>query len=196
MPLVADRSHVFLSPAGFLFLLGAILMLLLAGCQHRAQKPAEVATVDPARQGQVSARVVEPELEARYPSQPGMRYEQPTAFPDNPMPAYPETLLAARLPPVQLTLRLIINEEGRVSDVRPVTRIANEHEPFLSAARVAVLKWKFLPLIQIGAGPGKTMITVGEYTTAYPGAAIALPFHQDYVFTFRQLDGVPSVTAQ
>jgi hypothetical protein len=171
-------------------------LALLCGCHHQTQRAQAEVVEESARLGQVSAQPVEPKLEARYTVQAGARYEQPTAFPDNPMPEYPGSLLAARLPPVELKLRLVINEQGRVSATKLLNEIPVAHQPFFSSARATVQSWKFLPLIEISEGEGSTTVTVHEFTTSYPGKATALPFHQDYVFVFRQVNGSPSVTVE
>lgn len=183
--------------AGRLMLpIGAWVLSSLIACSSPPQKSAAIALENEARQGEVSGALVEPALAERYPAKAGVRYEQPVAYPENPLPLYPDALLAAQLPPVRMKVRLVIDAQGQVGKAIPLSDVADEHQLFLAGVRDAVQRWKFLPLVQITEGAGETSITVRGSTAVYAGTAIALPFHQDYVFDFHQLDGKPSVTAE
>ena len=178
------------------FTTSILLVFAVSGCKHELQRGNTGPVTEVTMQGEVSGAAVEPAFADRYVKKTGVRYEQPTAFPENPMPVYPQALLAARLPPVQLKVRLVIDEQGRVKQTNALTELTEARQSFMASIQLAVQSWKFLPLVQISESEETTMMTVGEFTTAYPGKAIALPFHQDYVFVFQQVDGKPSVTAE
>jgi len=133
---------------------------------------------------------------ARGVSSPGVRFEEPVAFPDNALPAYPPGLLPARLPTVSIKVRLDVNAKGTIEAVRGPADLPARHRPFFDSILAALMRWQFVPLVQMEPAPGRTPIEVGGFTTFYPGKATALPFHQDHVFVFRQVDGRPVVESR
>ena len=173
-----------------------IALAFLSSCAMPPHQ-VDVGVSDTAQaQGDVTGEALAAPLDERYAVAPGTRFEQPTAYPENPMPIYPEALLAARLPPVQITVRVIVDEQGKVTRVTPLQTVPAEHDAFIASVRNAVAGWKFLPLVRVTEAPGTTDIRIGDVTARYDGQALALPFHQVYSFTFRQLHGRPSVSRE
>jgi TonB family protein len=109
---------------------------------------------------------------------------------DHPAPVYPAALLDQRLPPREVEARVIVDEVGRVSDVRiadeagadPATRLFDE------AVRAAAMQWTFEPLrvSQWAADANGNTHEVGHE---------ARPFSTDYVFRFAWKDGKPVADA-
>lgn len=165
--------------------------LLLSACTtSRVRQDA----VEPVRHGDVDGELVEAEARERYPIEQGVSYDQPMAFDDNPNPAYPPSLLPRALAPVVVTVRIVVDGEGSVSEVIPVQPLDDaEYALFLASVRTAVSRWKFFPLVRVLKGGARTVITVGDLSTTYNGEATRLPFSQRYRFTFSQDAGVPSV---
>lgn len=104
----------------------------------------------------------------------------------HPAPDYPATLLDQRLPPLEVEARLIVDEEGKVSEVR----IADEERAdahtrlFDEAIRTAAMQWTFEPLriSQWASDANGNTHQVGSE---------ARPFSLDYVFRFAWKDGKP-----
>lgn len=143
--------------------------------------------------GAVSGQVLEAGDVDRYRPLSGERYEQPFPRGDQADPIYPPALLAKRLPPVVVTVKLTVTPAGDVVTVESVDAPADA--AFLASVRDAVLHWQFFPLVRIVPGPGKTALQTGDVFTTYDGAATALSFSRVYQFTFSQSGGVAKVDA-
>ena len=170
---------------------------LLLGCSHQVRETARPATPVPVA-GEVTGTAIEPNASERYEinaSDPAY-YEQPTDYPDNPSPAYPSPLLAQRLPPATVRVRVVVNESGRVTQVQQLDADgADLHsDEFIASVQSTVAGWKYLPLVKVTPGEEHTTLYYESNSfSTYSGKAVALPFHKDYEFTFRQVDGRGSV---
>lgn len=164
-------------------------LLLLNAC---ATVPAPTrAPAAPTATGHVDAAVLQAPAADRYAAADGVSYEQPAAFPDNALPDYPPALLAQRLPPQRVAVRIVVDAAGRVVAANRLD--AQEQDPaFFQAVSDAVMQWRFFPLVEIRRGEPASL-SIGDVTTRYSGQPKALPFHQDYAFRFVQQDGQPSV---
>src|SRR5687767_1526155 len=91
------------SGSGLLCLAAVGLCGAFAGCA--AKKPAEL--VDPDRLGDVAILPIEAAAADSYAVESNEHYDQPVPWDDNLPPAYPEVLLAQRLPPVRVKVRMI-----------------------------------------------------------------------------------------
>jgi TonB family protein len=161
------------------------LVALLAGC---ATKKA-VEPVDP-RRGDVAVHTIDsPPADTYAEPEKGEAYDSPRPFDQNAAPRYPAELLAQRLPPVSVKVRLIVDESGKVTDVLALDSDATMNPAFFASTEAAVRSWQFSPLVRFGKGGGSTTIEFSGLKETYEGQAQALPFHQDYEFTFRQRDG-------
>ena len=108
----------------------------------------------------------------------------------HPAPVYPDALLDQRLPPQEVEARLIINEEGKMAEVR----IAGEERAdaharlFDDAVRAAAMQWTFEPLriSQWAADANGNSHEVSSEKRA---------FSLDYVFRFAWKDGKPVTDA-
>jgi outer membrane biosynthesis protein TonB len=165
------------------------MVLALTAC---APTPVRVETqTRPASNlGDVAGEVVEAPDDARYRPEPGVTFDPPVAFVDNAAPVYPPSLLPNALPPVVVTVALIVDGEGRVTEVSPLdANPSSDDAPFHDSVRAAVGQWRFFPLVRVEKGEGKTVIAVGDVSTTYDGKATGLPFRRVYRFTFRQVAG-------
>ena len=168
------------------------VVLLVASCA--TEKPVELA--DP-RLGDVAVKPLQPAPSDRYADPTADEtYDYPVQFGDNAPPAYPDALLAKQLPPVSVKVRLIIDETGGVTDAAPLDSAASTDPAFFGAIQAAVRDWKFTPLVRIAAGAGRSEVIFQGVKSVYDGTATALPFHQDYEFTFTQRDGKGFVSTQ
>jgi TonB family protein len=112
-------------------------------------------------------------------------------------PEYPGGLLAQRLPPTRVKVRLIVDEGGSVQHATLLDDGHQNDPAFFAAVQSAVNAWAFTPLIR--RKPVRDVTTTLTYhglTRQFAGVATALPFHQDYEFTFTQRDGIGFVTTQ
>lgn len=161
-----------------------------AGCA--AKKPAEF--VDPGRLGDVGILPIEAAPADSYTVESNEHYDYPVPWDDNLPPAYPEDLLAQRLPPVHVKVRMIVDEGGVVQRTMLLDTPERTDPAFFAAIEAAVGRWTFMPLIRRKPAAGTTKLTYHGHTQQYAGVAAALPFHQDYEFTFTQRDGIGFVT--
>ena len=166
------------------------LVLVGAGC-------ATERTADPpvSREGEVRGRVIASESAEAYPQpQAGESYFGPFEFDDNASPQYPADMLTRNLPPTVVRVRLVVDEGGSVTRCQPSGADTDVPE-FFAAVQATVLQWRFDPLVKMEGGPGRTTITYHGVTRHFGGKAYALPFSQDYEFTFTQRDGKGTVSA-
>lgn len=168
---------------------GALLLgLLMISCTSAPR----VQPVPPPNQraGAVEAQPLLPDDSARYRAMPGMHYEQPEELPGNPPPRYPDALLGKSLPPAEVRVRVVVDSNGVVTQVDALDPTTlPEAAAFLEATRTAVMAWRYFPLAEVVPGPERPTFAVGNVTLTYRGRAKRLPFHLDYAFHFRQIDG-------
>lgn len=164
---------------------------IFAGCA--AKRPVEF--VDPGRLGDVGVLALEAAAGDTYAVESNEQYDPPAPWDDNLPPIYPESLLAQRLPPVRVKVRMIVDEGGRVQGTTLLDDPGATDPAFFQSVQAALGRWTFMPLIRRTPATGET--TTLHYhgiSHQFAGIATALPFHQDYEFTFTQRDGIGSVT--
>jgi hypothetical protein len=169
----------------------ALALLPLAACRHAPDRPPET------RDGAVQVRQLPAQADDRYERTEDVAYETPAALADNPMPEYPPALLAERLPERSTRVRLIVDAEGRVAEIRPLDATADTAaDSFAASVRAACAQWRFSPLVERTRVPVETTDADGTVWTEYRERRRGLPFHLDYAFRFAQVDGkAASVTA-
>lgn len=170
-----------------------ILLAAICGCaseKHLALSNGRIV-------GDVSGSIVPTKPRDQNSAKPGTRLEAPASYSDNPNPLYPELLLAAKLPPIRVRVRILVDEGGGVTSVTPLDEVPPEQEAFLSSVQSALSDWKFWPLVQITDGPDASTVTSSDgETKQYSGLAQPLPFYQDYQFVFRQHDGKGTISTR
>ena len=109
---------------------------------------------------------------------------------ENPAPGYPSSLLDRRLPPHEVEARLIVDEAGKVTEVRIAEEAQADADTHLfdEAVRAAALQWVFAPLhvSQWASDANGNTHQVGSEER---------PFSMDYVFRFAWKDGKPVTDA-
>ncbi|WP_198670274.1 hypothetical protein [Dyella sp. C9] len=105
---------------------------------------------------------------------------------DRPPPVYPPSLLDLRLPSREVSARLFVDTQGKVSEVRieGEAQADAQQRLFDAAVRAAALQWTFAPL------------TVSQWAADANGnshvvSSEARPFSVDLVFRFAWKDGRP-----
>jgi hypothetical protein len=159
--------------------------LLLAGCAHEAT----VAPAKPAgtpKDGKVSYDMMPASDADRYHLTKAEHTfgAQPI---DNPPPVYPPELVSANLA-ATIHAKVIVDGDGKVTDVRDLDTMGGEHHgAFFAAVRDAVMRWRYTP-----------MTVVQEHEDArgnFSQTRSTQPFSLDYSFRFELKDGVPTVSA-
>ena len=147
---------------------------ILASC---ASKPGK-ETIEPigettsySSNGDVKAEIVVAPERFRYQVTPGVSYVSPEPAAPNAVPIYPPFLLAKRLDPIEVIVRVIVNGAGSVETVT-VMHNSSQEQAFSDETLAAVKGWTFSPLKRI------------EGLLAQP-----IPFSQEYRFTFKQVNG-------
>ncbi|HUD43179.1 MAG TPA: hypothetical protein VMR06_14405 [Dokdonella sp.] len=153
-----------------------------------------VPTQAPPPAGEVDAQPIVAASADRYPVSEGATYAQPQPSAENALPVYPADLLAQRLALRIVRVRLIVDAQGRVAEVRALDPDA-AGDAFLDAVRAACARWRFSPLTETRAVEERRRLPDGDVEIEYLPRTRALPFHLDYRFAFRQVDGRPIVDA-
>ena len=98
-------------------------------------------------------------------------------------PVYPPGLVQPRAAPVKVVAQLIVNKEGHVEDVIPVSNNEKGPQPvmFETAVIQAALKWRFTPLWFQKRNNDGSYIRFSE------------PFSLWYMFEFTIVSGKPAV---
>lgn len=150
-------------------LLVGLLGVLDVACKSAPKRP-ETRSVY-ASDGNVSAQPLQASSSERYPRESDATYALPYPAAENAVPQYPAGLLSSRLPPVNVQASLVVDGDGAVTDA---TIIEGDSVPpeFAQSVLVAVRSWRFSPLKR-----------------RKEGKVEALPFSQQYTFTFRQVNG-------
>ncbi|MFD0740447.1 hypothetical protein ACFQZQ_14270 [Lysobacter koreensis] len=117
---------------------------------------------------------------------------------DNAMPVYPESLLARRLPPQALCLRVSIGVDGAVMASAPIDEGAPAcpdihaiDAAFFHAAQTVVSGWRFDPALRCVF----PTVAAKEHVEAScsGGEEVPVPVSLAYRFVFEQRDGHGSV---
>lgn len=150
---------------------------LLAGCAT----PRQLAP--PLAQGAASWRLVVPKDTVRYQLAMGEVSSGGTPM-RRVAPIYPAAQLAVCPMPQEVSAVLIVDQAGKVSEVRVVdeTKAHVDRRQFIAAVRVAARQWQFNPLqISHWAADAEGNSHVVDSETK--------PFSLDYVFRFECHDG-------
>lgn len=170
---------------------------LLNACATRPAPP-EAEADDTARSGQVGVRSIDKLMPAseRMQLADNETFQMPLAEHGNPSPLYPPVLLAQRLPPQTICLRVAIGEDGKVMDSQPIDdaasgcpRPAQTDPRFVEAARNAVAQWRFDPAFRCVYPGARPVDEQGCVSGREEAVAVSLAFS----FVFEQQDGKGSV---
>lgn len=165
-------------------LLAAALLPLFAACAHTvAPKPAEPV---PPRDTKVSYGIIPTGEAGRYHMEQGQSAMGAQVVANDP-PVYPASLVPANLPAQTIRAKVIVDAEGKVSEVRDLDTGGDaNHATFLQSCRDAAMQWRYTPMTVIqdheDAQHNVTQTRKNE------------PFSFDYAFRFELKDGVPTVS--
>ena len=159
-----------------LLIIGLVSLLgWLQACSPRT-------VLKPNPQPKTSYEMLMPKGVLRYTLEPGETAVQP--MPDKQVaPVYPPSLVHPGAAPVTVMAQLVMDEDGRVQGVYPVSDTAADadRDLFEGAVERAAMQWTFTPLwMQKPNGDGTYELT-------------AKPFSLWYVFHFKVVDGKPIV---
>lgn len=164
--------------------------LILVGCV--AQQAIERA--ESPRSGSVAMQAVSADGSQSYEVATNETWFAPAPMDDLVAPVYPEDLLAQSLPAITVRVRLIVDENGIVTDSTALEAPPN-YPQFFAAVQAAVRQWTYSPLVRSVPGEGDTALYFNGWSATYSGKATAMPFHQDYDIVFTQKDGQGVVTS-
>lgn len=167
--LVGMRRH------RLLILVSASLLVSLQACSPRT-------VLKPNPQPKTSYEMVVPKGVLRYTLEPGETAVQPMPEKQVP-PVYPVSLVHPGAPSVTVVAQLVMDKDGHVRAVYPVSDSALHPDRALFEAAVehAAKQWMFTPLwMRKPHGDGSYELT-------------ARPFSLWYVFHFKVVDGKPIV---
>ena len=136
----------------------------------------------PNPQPKTSYEMLIPKVALRYSLAPGESAVQP--LPDKQVvPVYPSSLVHPDAAPVTVVVQLVMDKDGRVQGVYPVsdTDKTADHALFEAAVEHAAMQWTFTPLWMQKPSGDDTY----ELTTK--------PFSLWYAFHFKIVDGKPIV---
>lgn len=167
--------------------LSSLLALGMAGCATVAAPPPKVPN-----EGSASYRMLDDSHMTHYQLAIGDTATGATPF-QRVQPVYPPDQLAACPPMQEVQVQVIVDEAGKVSDVRGMltddASATPRWQPFYAAVRAAVLQWQFNPL-QINHwaadADGKSHVVDTE----------TKPFSLGYVFRFECHAGQSSVSTE
>lgn len=159
-----------------LLIIGLVSLLgSLQACSPRT-------VLKPNPQPKTSYEMLVPKGVLRYTLQPGETAVQPMPH-KLAAPAYPASLVHPNAAPVTVVAQLVMDKDGRVQGVYPVsdTDADPDRALFEAAVQHAAMQWTFTPLwMQKPNGDGTYELT-------------AKPFSLWYVFHFKVVDGKPIV---
>lgn len=153
----------------------ALALISLSACNTRT-------VLKPNPEPKTSYEMLIPKTALRYTLAPGETAVQPNL--DRQIaPVYPPSLVRQSAAPVTVVARLVMDKQGRVEGVYPVSNTDGgpDHALFEAAVEHAAMQWTFTPLwMQMPKGDGTYDLT-------------AKPFSLWYVFHFTVVNGKPIV---
>ena len=117
---------------------------------------------------------------------------------ESPLPKYPESVLSEQLPPITVTLRILVDSDGTVREVIDSPLEDSTMHAFVAdfrdAAASAVRTWRFAPAQLRTLIPGKDLDGDGQSDYRVISDHTALRTYLDIRFTFSLVDGRGEVT--
>lgn len=170
------------------FGIGLMTVVLLAACTNPSPRPTTPPT------GQVGFELADSAIQAgsRLELAANESFQPPLPMADNAPPMYPDELLARRLPPQVVCLRVSIDERGQVFNTEPVglgvdcSGTFAVDRAFHDAARTAALAWRFEPAFRCVFPEGQPPDTACGFDDTQE---IPQPVSLVYRFVFEQVDG-------
>lgn len=128
----------------------------------------------------------------RYEEKKNEVSNRPLPF-QHPPPAYPQAAIALGLPRIEVDAKIVVDVDGKVSDVRIAPPEDTNAHPvvFDDAVRAALRQWRFIPLTFTSWEDVKD--EEGNVVDARQVRSERRPFSLDYDFVFELRDGKPVV---
>jgi TonB family protein len=165
-------------------------LLILAACvAHQA-----IERADSPRTGSVAMQAVSADDSQSYAIDTNETWFEPAPMDAHVAPVYPEELLAQKMAPTKVRVRLIVDQNGLVTDSTAL-EAPPDYPQFFAAVQAAVRQWTYSPLVRSVPGEEETLLYFNGWSATYSGKATAMPFHQDYDIVFTQKDGKGVVTS-
>jgi hypothetical protein len=172
--------------SGVRLLLASACALTLAGCIAPAQRE------NAPPQTNVRYRAYADVGTPRYEEKEDEVSNRPVTV-QNPPPAYPQAAITLGLHRVVVLAKVIVDTEGKVSEVRiaPAADPATHPAMFDDAVHEAMMHWRYIPLTFTRFEEVKD--AQGNVVDSRPLSAERKPFSLDYEFVFELRDGKPFV---
>lgn len=170
-----------------------ILLLAIAACAGTVEETPPAAV----RNGEVGVE----ELTATHAASERIaladneNFLPPLPEPGNRPPLYPAALLARRLPPQVVCLRVSVSEEGAVTSSAPFVQapecaeVAVVAQPLVDAAQTAIAAWRYDPAVRCVFEHGPRP----DYPTCVDARETPQAVSLTYRFVFEQQNGHGSV---
>lgn len=164
--------------------------LILTGCVVRQA----IERAESRRTGSVAMQAVATDDSQSYQVATDETWFAPAPMDEHAAPVYPQELLALELPPTLVRVRLVVDENGIVTDSTALEAPPN-YPQFFAAVQAVVRQWTYSPLVRSVPAEESTVLYFNGWSATYSGKATAMPFHQDYDIVFTQKDGKGVVTS-
>lgn len=166
-----------------------VLGIALAACTAPAVRTSKLKP-----QTSVDYRSVAAPATARYQLQPGESAKQPVLI-ERLAPKYPPEVIALHLAEVAVNARIVVDANGKVTDVR-IVRAADQRYPeaFDDSVRATAYKWRYSPLQFLRWRDEYD--AQGNLVDSRQVAVESKPFSLDYEFHFALRDGKPFVSSE
>ena len=163
----------------------AALTVSLAGCANAPR----TTSSRPSTEGDTSYRSVAKDDMQHYQLAMGEISTGATPW-HRPSPPYPAALLDQRLPPQEVEATLVVNEAGKVVEVRITDEAQADAQVrlFDQAVRETAMQWTFEPL-------RFSQWAADANGNSHEVSSERRPFSLDYVFRFAWKDGKPVADA-
>jgi hypothetical protein len=175
----------------------ALLAVILTACRSQQQIPVrELAAISPTSAG-VSAKMVSDPNAPELQLGPGEEFVRPQLNSDNRVPVYPQQLVALRLPPHTIGVRVTFDESGRAVDVGPSPLVPSTADSYRSAFEAAVdeavKRWRCYPPRIRKFRPGPDTDGDGKPDYRIMTAQRVFKTFFDLAFDFEIINGQPVV---
>jgi len=166
--------------------------LICGGCANHVRREVPHLEQPPPPQTQVVADAVVDEAAKPYVAADDEQFSGGQAT-SQPMPGYPLTMIPRHLALVTVRVKLAVDAQGKVSDIRiaQADDLTTHPIEFDEAVRETVSQWRFTPLAygRWEDVKDKQGNTIGSQIVN----VAAKPYSVDYVFRFELRDGKPIV---
>ena len=172
----------------------ALLLLLAVACRTAPNpQPAPLPAPSHDDRGAVGAKMLSDPGGPSLRLGPGEEYVPPQFTPGNPMPEYPPELIRLRLKPHVVSVRMVVDECRRITDISASPLQASTQSvyrtEFEEAVRAALEQWSVWPPAIRKFKPGPDANGDGKADYQILVDELTLKAYFDFAFTFELVDG-------